>query len=388
MTSRGRPVVYLHVGEPKSGTTFLQDVMWGNRTVLARQGVQLPGAEAADQLRAAQDLREVPQAPDDPSGSYDGEWDRLAKHARRAAVAVISHELLAAATEAQAARALGTLAGAEVHVVLTVRDFVSLLPAEWQETVKHRNSGTWQRWVRRVMRTENAERPAPWFWQVHDTLDVLRRWSQGLPPSQVHVVTVPPAGSPADLLWQRFASVIGVDAASVDLSAARPNTSLGLAEAELLRRLNAALGRDGVPDWYYAAHVKERIAHEILAARPAALRPRLNAPQEQWARGRAEKVVAGLQESGYRIEGDLDDLVPAPAGVRRGRPGKVPADAVLDAAVDVIAAVVRDDYRPAGASGARSQVRGTARVMRRARDLKAIAMRQLRMLRWRWTERR
>src|ERR1700754_1132007 len=37
------PVVYLHIGAPKSGTTFIQNVLWRNKEVLAEQGVVLPG---------------------------------------------------------------------------------------------------------------------------------------------------------------------------------------------------------------------------------------------------------------------------------------------------------------------------------------------------------
>ncbi|HZC70260.1 MAG TPA: hypothetical protein VE442_06180 [Jatrophihabitans sp.] len=391
--SQQGPVVYLHVGEPKSGTTFLQDVLWGNRATLARQGVVLPGLHPQDHYRASQDLCEVAQPHDDPSGSWAGEWELLARQALDAdAVAVISHELFAAATAEQAARAITSLDAAEVHVVLTVRDFVSLLPAEWQETVKHRNTGRWQRWVRRLIRTETAERPkgTPWFWRVHDTLGVLRRWSQAVPPDRVHVVTVPPTGSPPDLLWRRFASVLGVDADSADLSTARPNTSLGLAEAELLRRLNVALRKsnsDGVPDWYYAVHVKERIAHDMLASRPAAQRPRLKPRQEQWARGRAEKVVAGLQESGYDIVGALDDLLPA-SGPPRARSGMVPPQAVLDAAVDVLAARIRADYQ-GRKSGADAGEATAARVKRWVRNAstRSASVRRLRMFAWRWTER-
>ncbi|MDT4926317.1 MAG: hypothetical protein QOG01_4030 [Pseudonocardiales bacterium] len=401
MTSRerggrhGHPVVYLHIGEPKSGTTFLQEVMWGNRAALAGQGVLLPGVAAQDHFRANQDLREVLQAPDDPSGSYHGEWNLLARQALRADhTAVISHELLSSATAEQAARALGSLQGAEVHVVLTVRDFVSLLPAEWQETVKHRNTGTWPRWVGRVMRTEDAAGPSPgpWFWRVHDTLAVLRRWSQGLPPSQVHVVTVPPPGSPANLLWERFASVIGVDPGSVDLTAARPNTSLGLAEAELLRRLNVALGRDSLPGWFYTVHVKERIAHDVLATRPPSLRPGLNSRQEQWARGRAEKVVAGLQESGYDIIGSLDDLLAPPAPPRGlNRPDEVPPEAVLDAAVEALAAALRYEYgRPDRTRiGTAPRAATSLRVKRALRDLTSRhpSIGRLRVLVWRLSER-
>jgi hypothetical protein len=167
--------VYLHVGEPKSGTTFVQQVMWGNRDELARQGVLLPGAHAQDHFRANQDLRQAPQPPDDPTGSYAGEWDLLVKQALQTdRAAVISHELLAAATEEQAARAFETLAGAEIHVVVSLRDFASLLPAEWQETVKHRNRFTWEQWIKRVMTHDATSKPgmARWFWRVHDTPDV------------------------------------------------------------------------------------------------------------------------------------------------------------------------------------------------------------------------
>jgi hypothetical protein len=364
-----RPVVYLHVGEPKSGTTFLQEVMWGNRSVLAEQGVLLPGIGPQDHFRANQDLREVPQAPDDPAGSYRGEWELLVRHAltaRRAAV--ISNELLAAATREQAARALETLSAAEVHIVLTVRDFVSVLPAEWQETVKHGNARLWRHWVGRVMRTEDAPRTAPgaWFWRVHDTLDVLRRWTRGIPPEHVHVVTVPPPGSPPELLWERFASVIGVDPGRADLSAARPNTSLGLAEAELLRRLNLEL-RDHIPEWYYAVHVKERIAHDVLAARPATTHPRLGPHRAEWAAARAEKVVAQLEEAGYQVVGSLDDLAPAPATRGRRGSGGPTSDDVLDAAIDALSAVIRSDYAAmTGGDGARAGT--TRRVQRWLRD--------------------
>src|SRR3954464_13914523 len=71
--TRKRPVVFLHIGEPKSGTTFVQQVMWSNRDQLARQGVLLPGAHAQDHFRANQDLREAPQPDDDPTGAYTGE---------------------------------------------------------------------------------------------------------------------------------------------------------------------------------------------------------------------------------------------------------------------------------------------------------------------------
>src|SRR6476620_927001 len=146
MASNGR--VFLHIGEPKTGTTFLQQVMWGSHRELAAQGLVLPGHHAQDHFRASQDLRGIEKLPSDPAGSWTGEWDILAQQARQAPqLAVISHELFSAADPEQAARAVHSRQPAEVHGVLTVRDMASLLPAEWQETVKHRNAKSWAGWL-------------------------------------------------------------------------------------------------------------------------------------------------------------------------------------------------------------------------------------------------
>jgi hypothetical protein len=403
-----RPVVYLHVGEPKSGTTFVQQVMWSNRDELARQGVLLPGAHAQDHFRANQDLREVPQAADDPTGSHVGEWNLLVKqalHADRAAV--ISHELLAAATEEQAARGLASLADAEVHVVVSLRDFESLLPAEWQETVKHRNQQTWETWLARVMKHDVGGKPgqARWFWRVHDTPEVLRRWTQGVPAEHVHVVTMPRPGAPPDLLWKRFASVLGVDPAPFDLSAARANTSLGLAEVEMLRRLNVALGRDGVGTFFYAVNVKERLAHDYLAKRPASLKPLMSEEARAWAHARCAQVVASLRGSGFQIVGDLGELLPRPAAAPASRggatkaaaTGDVPAEDVLDAAIGALATVLHNQYEPPPPAPQESRLVdvGTGRfapsrkTTKRLRELsnRYPAVARLRVWVWRMTER-
>jgi hypothetical protein len=396
------PTVFLHVGEPKSGTTFVQQVMWGNRDVLARQGVLLPGLHPQDHFRANQDLREAPQSPDDPTGSWAGEWDLLAKQALRAdRAAVISHELLAAATEEQAARAIASLDGADVHVVLSLRDFVSLLPAEWQETVKHRNRQTWEQWLSRVRSADLNSRPgmARWFWRVHDTPDVLRRWTQGIAADRVHIVTLPPSGSPPELLWQRFASVLGVDAASADLRAARPNASLGLAEAEMLRRLNIALSKDSVSSYFYAVHVKEHLAHSYLAERPANRRPQLPPDIYEWAAQRCTVVVETLRGAGFDIVGSLDDLLPRSgyAAAADERVNEAPADEVLDAAIGALATTLRNQYEPpppAPQEGRLADLPATRvavspRIKRLIRDLSGRypIIGRARVLAWRLTER-
>jgi hypothetical protein len=401
----GVPRVFLHIGEPKTGTTFLQQVMWRNRGELAAQGVVLPGHHGQDHYRASQDLRGIEKLESDPAGSWTGEWDILATQARQAhKIAVISHELFSACDEHHAERAIRSLEPAEVHVVITVRDMASLLPAEWQETVKHRNARGWEGWLSDVIDTESVspDRRQWWFWRVHDTMAILRIWSAHVPPERVHVITVPPRGAGEALLWQRFAGMLGIGPGAVDITRARPNASLGLPEVEFLRRLNVALPEE-VPNWFYMWNVKETLAHRALADRPRDGRLVLPASREAWAKNEGETLAAALKASGYDIVGDVADLIPQSSAQTYQSPADQPAERVLDAAVEAAAALVVNQYRrefpahkpqQARARGLlgriESAVGSSPRLKRAVRELssRSAVVRGLRVLAWRVLERR
>ena len=392
------PRIYLHVGEPKTGTTFLQDALWGNRTRLAAQGLLLPGYSDRDHSRASRDLRETPRPASDPADPWTGEWEVLAGQALRArGTAVISNELLAASSPQQAGRAVRSLLRADVHVVATVRDFATLLPAEWQETVKCRGTTGWQTWLDEVIAAEPAadRRRRSWFWRVHDTLAILGMWSQHIPPDQVHVVTVPRQDQAA-LLWTRFAAVTGIDPEGCDLTHARRNSSLGLAETEFLRQMNQELPT-GMPDWFYAREIKQILAHGVLSARPHRSRPALLPSQHAWAAEQAEILIEGLRDAKYHVIGDLADLRPARPAGSPASPASQPAEHQLEAAVQAIAALadhyyqarypVRQRHRPRGARQRASDIkwallngRQVKQVLRRASH-RAVA-RRLRVIIW------
>jgi hypothetical protein len=123
--------IYVHIGEPKTGTSFFQHALWSNRARLAAQGIVLPGYSHGGHARASQDLREVQWRAGDPADPWTGEWDVLTSQTLRAPdAAVIPNELLAACNPRQADRAVRSLHPAEVHIVVTVRDFATLLPAD------------------------------------------------------------------------------------------------------------------------------------------------------------------------------------------------------------------------------------------------------------------
>jgi hypothetical protein len=333
--------VFLHIGAPKTGTTFLQDVLWHHRADLAARGVLFTRERYDEHYRAAMDLREAPRRPKGAAGT----WNRVAGRARRwPGTAVISHEVFAAADADQAARAIDALGRDRVHVVYSVRDLWGLLGAEWQESTKHGRSFTFEQFLDDVLQAGPRGVVGRWFWSVHDAVEVLRRWGAGLPPDRVHVVTVPPAGADAGTLWSRFAGVLGIDPASVDTSVARPNASLSGAEVTFLRQVNAALssgpGRT-LERGERGRYVKGVLAQQVLAARPGKQRYAPPAERFDEVRRRAEQTVLGLRDEGYAVAGDLAELVPEGPGAARTHPDEVDPSELLAVGADAVSGLVQ-----------------------------------------------
>jgi hypothetical protein len=327
-----QPTVYLHIGIAKTGTTYLQDLLWHNRGTLERHGVRYPGTLPDDHFRASVDLRQTPFAGD--SQSYvPGAWDQLAAAALSAPDrAVLSHETLTRTRVEQVRRAADSLRSAELHVVVTARDLARQLPAVWQEHVKNRGATSYERFLRAVAELPRAPRHRK-FWEAQDILGVLDRWSAAVPPERVHVVTVPQPGAAPGLLWERFASVLGIDPAVVDTDVPVSNISLGVAEAEVLRRMNPALRR---LDWAtYEQEVKWGLAAR-LAARQGASRLGVPVGRRDWVSERAEQMIAGLRAGGYDIVGDLEELRPVFDRRRVVMPRDVPAGQLMQIAGECV----------------------------------------------------
>ena len=71
-----RPRVYLHVGLPKTGTTYLQDVLFRQKQALADAGLLVPGASSFTHFLATQDLTGVAFAGHAFEG-IEGSWKAL-----------------------------------------------------------------------------------------------------------------------------------------------------------------------------------------------------------------------------------------------------------------------------------------------------------------------
>jgi hypothetical protein len=307
---------FVHIGLPKTGTSYLQTLVWGNLAELRAQGLVVvpdPGPSAqgragADVMLAARD-RLVPG--EDPR-SADEVLDLLAVEVQAAADAdvLLTQEQLVGCTAAQARSLLERFGGREVHVVVTARAVSRQVPSAWQERVKTRGTTTFSDFVPAA---RDRTGPARDFWRKQDLPVALERWSAGVPPEHVHVVTVPARQDGSAQLAARFFGVLGVDHDRLLSGGSRSNSSLGAAQAELLRRVNVALGeRLPKPRLGYARVGRWFLAERFLVpqgGRP----PLLPRSAEQWCRQLSEEWVATIRGAGYAVAGDLADLLPDPA---------------------------------------------------------------------------
>ncbi|MEQ6902866.1 hypothetical protein [Nocardioides sp. YIM 152588] len=302
--------ILLHVGTPKTGTSYLQDVLFHNRPLLREAGIAYPADRFDAHFLAALDLMQLPWGGLEQEAV--GAWDRLAGEAAETTdgTVVISHEILARAGRAHVDRALRSLGrdeGAEIHVLVSARDLTRQIPAEWQENVKHRAELGYRQFLEQITDPERRSRIASWFWGVQELPDILDRWAADLPPERVHVVTVPPPGSDPGLLWQRFTEAFGLGGLALDLGNDRSNPSLGVPETALVRRINRSMNAQ-LPPPDYRPLVRELLAHQTLSQRRGSPRLSLPADLRGWVHEREEQWAAELDKRGYDVVGDLADL--------------------------------------------------------------------------------
>jgi len=156
------------------------------------------------------------------------------------------------------------------------------------------------------------------------------------------VVTVPRDAAP-DLLWTRFATLVGLDPARFELESSPANTSLHAEQAELLRRVNTQLG-DRLPmPGPYPQTVKDVLAQTLLAARPGTP-VGLVGDDRQFAVARSQVIVDELRHLDVDVVGDLTDLLPADdPGPARGvteLPETTPDSVLLGESVEALSGLL------------------------------------------------
>jgi hypothetical protein len=328
--------VVLHVGLMKSGTSFLQEVLRTNQDVLREQGVLYPRPWKR-QVQAVRDVIGHGDADQEPLAE-DGPWRSLVAEIRDwPGTAVVSMEFLGPRGPSKSRQIVSELAPAQVDVVISVRDLARTIPAMWQESVQNRGTWTWEEYLAGV-REENRTDPGPGraFWFRQDAPGITGTWQGSAGRDHVTVLTVPPAGAPPAVLWERFASLLSIGDVEIDL-AVRANPSLGLASLLVMREVNLRLETEGPS---ITGRQYERVVKHLLAKRGLAGRrgdPRLGY-DTRWVVERGDRDVERLRALGPRVAGDLEDLRCRP--IEGVAPEDVTVEQQLDAALAGLTEVV------------------------------------------------
>lgn len=299
--------VCLHVGAMKSGTSYLQHVLSSNREALLAAGVLFPGRRWRDQVLAAEDAVGIL-----PKGKQatPGAWRALAEEvmAFEGPTSVISMESLSAGDRAAAERVVESFPGRRVKVILTARDLARVVPAQWQESIKNGAPLAYDKFLA-LISTKGAKRlpGARAFWGPQDLGRILRTWQPFVEPADLVVVTVPGAGAPRDVLWQRFSEAAELPRLDVDLTVAA-NESLGATSAELMRQLNRLAQKRDLPRQTQAV-LKQTLAKQILSQR-AESEPILELPDayRAWAARASDQIIDDITTVSPTVIGDIDDL--------------------------------------------------------------------------------
>ena len=302
--------VYLHVGTGKSGTTYLQRILFKNRELLKRHGVLYPG-KGTSHFLASMDLRgsgfngyDYPEA--------EGAWDRLVEEAQaHTGNVLVSHETFGRARPAQIEKAVAAFPGSEVRVIITCRDLGRQIPAAWQERIKNRKNITYDAFLDRVFTSWDKSQTSvsSMFWKSQNLIALTQRWSRAVGTENVRLVTVPAPGTAPDELWRRFASAADLPNLDYEIPDSTSNASIGTTETELLRRLNPMFPEDLA--WpQYAVRIKNRFVQRDLSQHNTSGRLTVPDCRHETTEQIAGEMIDFLRGSGCPVIGDLEELRP------------------------------------------------------------------------------
>jgi hypothetical protein len=304
-----RPM-YAHVGCSKTGTSSLQAGLWTSAERLEAAGVGVPFVG-----RRAHRRHLLDPLGWRPAQGFADCWDdaaleqtrrRLAK-ARGSRVLVSNEDLVELpARGVDRLLEVGSAAGLELHLVVTLRDWAQQIPSEYQQFLRHGMHETYPDFVRQV-----RDRTGRWgehFWRRQDPVDIMRRWG-AVDPARITFVVVPGYSTDPGGVFRLMSQAFGLEPSLIVRPDHAINTSHGVVEAEVFRRINAAL--PAAFDDYSEAYrqlVRRPLTTGVL---PTAASARLELPVSElaWVQDRGREAVLGIRSSGCSVLGDLDTLV-------------------------------------------------------------------------------
>ncbi|WP_406392638.1 hypothetical protein OG806_17665 [Streptomyces sp. NBC_00882] len=311
----------LHIGPHKTGTTAIQGALFAAKGLLPGHGVVFP-AHSRHPMEAALAACARPAMLGDTAPT-EKHWTRLLDQvgATGGKTSVISSEFFADAEDDDTiARIVEQLGGEGVHVLVTLRPLVRIMPSQWQQYVQNGLRVGYEDWLTHMLRKAPYEQPNPSFWRRHRHDRLVGRWARAVGAERITVVVVDDRDREG--LMRTFEQLLGLPENLLQPVPDAANRSLTLAETEMLRNLNKEFRGNGLPDELYSKLVRNgAVMHMKNACSPSPEDVKILTPE--WA-------VEAAAEIGAEMAGRIGDL-----GVRIvGDPGllsAVPKAPVLDA---------------------------------------------------------
>jgi hypothetical protein len=332
--------VLLHIGPHKTGTSALQSAVQDAQAQLAKHGVHVAGARRGSYLGVLA-VTGRPGRRGDPEPAQK-HWQTLVDEvaANRNRRVFVSNERFSDAGDEAIERIVRELGGDRVHVVITIRALIRILPSQWQQHVRNGSRKAYEPWLRRVLRnsTDADAQNAFWVRHAHDRL--AARWAKVVGADRVTVVV----GDEADrtMLLRTFESLLGVPAETLQ-AGAQVNRSLSLAETEVIRRVNVHAAKAKWPGHVYRRLVGVGLVNAWRERSPEPGEHRITTPM--WAQKRASDIgtsaAVALAASDVRVIGDLRrlSLPHNPAPVEEIGPAEDPWLPASAAALALIGAI-------------------------------------------------
>lgn len=300
---------YLHVGTRKSGTTTLQSITRASEEQLLAAGLGFPfGVPTGTNRRPFMSL--MRKLGGDPA-KRPAAVERL-----RASVAATSQKRAMFSAEGLAALpadVIATLAEAlqdtDLHIIVTVRDLARQLPSEWQQSSKLGEVPGYLEFCDQVV--DPASELSELFLARYDAADIAARWGAAVGPDRVHLIVLPQQRGDENWLPRTFFGLMDVGMDSLKFSDVARNTSMGYAEAELLRRTVAGFNARET----YQPYEIHLLVRKEWKPTEAGAGDKIGVPQAalDWCRARAERQIEEIKAGGWQVIGDLEDLRPNPS---------------------------------------------------------------------------
>ena len=223
----------VHVGQMKSGTTFVQNTLSQNRERLLKAQVLYPGKKINQQhacyglcgqdiywVRNAVGWQPLATALIDEVNGYDGD-------------VIISCEALSCMPEPGVQRFVEKL-GSVDEVIITVRNLPSTILSAWQQHVKRGGQNSLSNFFERLQTTRESSQG---LWRNYSYGNTAKWWS---PYGEVRFIVVESfKREELPEIVLQAADVRRDSIAPVDLNAEQQNVSLMWEDVEVLRRINA-----------------------------------------------------------------------------------------------------------------------------------------------------